>query len=349
MENSLDRIAPGGRSIGEIVLAPLVAMGVSPTVVDIGARNGIHLLPAAYNKNSTLVGFEANPVEYEKLINNTTDSRKAGLETPAFKKAEYHNYAAWDSETDRNFYVTVGAGACTMMGETLPAVAGRMYLGYPSSDPRSRKSFREVHGEVRKVIPMHTKRLDDMLGADRVVDLLKIDVEGAELRVMKGAEGLFDNQNVLFVYTEFVALPYYADHPVFGDQHAFLRDKGLRLMDIELGHAYYRRENGAIPIMGDRPMLHAGDACFALDPDLHGLSAEKRQRLAAISFAFGFNSFAVSLLREAKLNSAEDIALIEKTLAQVPLFRRLKTAWNNFPARAKAGLRGLGIRNASTQ
>ena len=348
MENSLDRIAMGGRSIGDIVMAPLVAMGVSPTVVDIGARNGMFLLPANYNKFSTLVGFEANPAEYEKLVNGTTDAGKAGLIWPSFKSAEYHNYAAWDCETDRDFYVTVGTGACTMMGETLPEVAGRMYLGYPDSDPRSRKSFREVHGEVKKVIPMHTKRLDDMLGADRVVDLLKIDVEGAELRVMKGAEKIFDNQNVLFVYTEFVALAYYADHPVLGDQHAFLRDKGLRLLDIELGHAYYRRENGAIPMMGDRPMLHAGDACFAIDPDLHGLSAEKRQRLAAISFAFGFNSFAISLLREAKLNTPDDIALIEKTLAQVPLLRRLKTSWNEFPQTAKKMLRGIGVRNAST-
>ena len=185
--------------------------------------------------------------------------------------------------------------------------------------------------------------------AERTIDLLKIDVEGAEMRVMRGAEKLFDAHNVLFVYTEFVAQPYYAEHPVLGDQHSFLRDKGVRLLDIELGHAYYRREHDSIPLIGDRLLLNAGDACFALDPDRNAMSREKRQRLAAVSFAFGFNSFAVSLLREAKFNTPDEIALIEKALAQVPLLRRLKMAWNEFPGKAKKMLRGVGVRNASTQ
>ncbi len=295
------------------------------------------------------MGFEPNPSEYEKLIDNNTDAGKAGLSEPTFKKREYHNCALWDSVTQRNFYVTVGTGASTMMGETVPEIASRMYMWYPASDPRSGRSFRDVHGAVKEIIPMSCRPLDDLISPNTVVDLLKVDVEGAEMRVFKGGEGLFDAQNILFVYTEFVAQPYYAEHPVLGDQHSFLRDKGMRLLDIELGHAYYRREQDTIPLMGDRPLLNAGDACFALDPDRNALSPEKRQRLAAIALGFGFNSFALSLLREARLCSDSDIAVIEEALARVPLFRRMKTAWNNFPQRSKKYLRSLGIRNESTQ
>lgn len=348
MKNSLDRLVSDGRTIAQVVLAPLLQAGVAPAVVDVGARNGMLLLPGSYTRHSTMIGFEPNPEEYQKLVQDNTDAKLAGFAGPRFAKTEYHNYALWDSETERNFYITKGTGACTMMGETKAEIAGRMYLCYPDSDPRSGGSFRDLHGEIKKIIPMPCKRLDDLISADRTIDLLKVDVEGAEMRVLNGAKKLFDAQNILFIYTEWVALPFYSEHPVFGDQHAFLRDQGMRLLDIEFSQAHYRRENGNIPLMGDRPLLRAGDACFALDPDLHDLSPQKRQRLAAISFSFGFNSFAVSLLREARLLDNRDIAKIEDALADIPLFRRLKTGWNRFPDRMKTGLRFLGVRGGFT-
>ena len=114
MQNSLDRRVFDGRSIADIVMAPLAAMGISPTVVDVGARNGMHLLPQAYARHSVFVGFEPNPSEYEKLVNDTTDAKKAGLSGPKFKQSEFFNCALWDSVAERNFFVTVGTGACTI-------------------------------------------------------------------------------------------------------------------------------------------------------------------------------------------------------------------------------------------
>jgi len=188
-----------------------------------------------------------------------------------------------------------------------------------------------VHGAVRETVPMRCQRLDALLEPDRTVDFLKLDVEGAELRVMQGAEKLFKAKRVLFVYTEFVMLPFYAEHPLFGDQQAFLRDHGLRLIDLELNHLRYTRDVTPIGDWADRRLLHAGDACFVLDPDLNELTAIERQRLAAISLALGFSSFGIGLLREAGLTPAGDVDAIERALTQVPLPRLLRRTWNEVP------------------
>ena len=63
-----------GQTIGDIVFAPLDAKGIEPVVVDLGARNGMMLLPASYARRARLIGFEPNPEEAKKLITKTTDS-----------------------------------------------------------------------------------------------------------------------------------------------------------------------------------------------------------------------------------------------------------------------------------
>ena len=66
--SAFDFNVPDGRSVGEIVLAPLVRSSIELLTIDIGARNGMQLLPTYHSDNSTLIGFEPNPVEYEKRI-----------------------------------------------------------------------------------------------------------------------------------------------------------------------------------------------------------------------------------------------------------------------------------------
>ncbi|CAE7679795.1 POLD1 [Symbiodinium pilosum] len=74
---------------------------------------------------------------------------------------------------------------------------------------------------------METRRLDDLLPQipGRGVDYLKIDVQGFELSVLKGAEQAL--KDVLVVHTEVEFVDMYEHQPLFADVDSFLRGQGF--------------------------------------------------------------------------------------------------------------------------
>jgi hypothetical protein len=232
------------------------------------------------------------------------------------------------------------------MGPTT-SVARNIYYRHASTDPRRRRSLHDAQTEVIDTVRMQCDRLDALLGAGEIVDFLKIDVEGAELRVLQGAESLLRDQRVLFIRAEFQLVPYYDEHPLLCDQHRFLADRGFRLLDVELAHPRYRRGPTDLPDRSDRGLLLAGDALYSLDPDRLELAPMTRQRIAAIALAFGLTGYALSLMQEARLLSPADIAALETALAAPPArrFRRkLLDAWVAFPYRVRDALLSLRSR-----
>ena len=274
----------GGGTIGDIVCAPLDQKGVEFTVIDLGARNGIYHVPGSYSGRAKLIGFEPNPKEFKKLTAGATDMHKTGLAPPPFRHTEYHPYAVWRANERRRFYVTAIAGACTLMGESLPAVTEKMYLDWAGKRKLSFADITKVVGTEQ----IDCVALDDVLADDLVVDFLKLDVEGAEFACLEGARRLLESRRVLFIYSEFVTLPYYPVHDVLGAQHVFLNERGYRLIDLEMRHPTYRRGNHAIPETADRRLIHAGDAIYVLDPDRVDMDAVTRGAKRELSLTWTF-------------------------------------------------------------
>lgn len=333
----LDRRCADGRLLADVVMAPLDNRDISPVVVDIGARNGMFLLPKGYAGRSTLIGFEPNPEEYQKLLRRQTDAQESlvnlGRELPQFRSERYFDAAVWDEEETRKLYITRGAGACTMMGEVRPWMREAYYI-YPEGDSRRTKSFYDLHAEVLRTVDIPCKRLDDLLSAEPLVDFLKIDAEGAEMHILRGSERLLSRQSVLFIVSEFQLAPYYENHGLFCDQHRWLADRGFRLIGLDFNHPRYRRGPDDLPDASSRGLLIAGDAYFMLDPDAASLEPIVRHRLGAIALAFGFASLGLGLLREAGLLSASDLDAIDAALRQPPARsrrRRLLDAWVAIP------------------
>ncbi|MDX2227614.1 MAG: FkbM family methyltransferase [Verrucomicrobiae bacterium] len=331
-------VLPDGRTVGDVVLQPLLREHLRPLVVDVGARNGMQMLPSGYAQNARLIGFEPNPEEHRKLVSKTTDAHKINAPIPVYQNEVYHPYALWDSAGTHQFHITTGPGACTLMGPTITEVTEHMYMDYP--DSRREKSFEQLHTKVKESIQVPCCKLDDILGSDEVCDFLKLDVEGAELRCLRGAERTLSEKRILFIYTEFVALPFYAEHCTLGDLHVFLAGKKYRLLDMDRGHQSYRREARDLPESADRRLLHAGDAFFCLDPDTNTLSPRDKQRMAALCLIFEFNSFALSLLREAGLTGADDLNRIEQVISSTYTVNRLKKIWAQLPTTIARILRG---------
>lgn len=106
-----------------------------------------------------------------------------------------------------------------------------------------------------------TEKLDVALRnagfADRNVGLLKLDVQGAELLVLKGAPETLSRTAV--VYTEVEFAPLYKNQPLFHDIDALLRASGFELIDFPLLKRY-RQSNSSGHISEDR--LLWGDALY---------------------------------------------------------------------------------------
>ncbi len=330
--NILEHKLQTGQTVADAILQPVLGSNGLARVVDVGARNGMFRLPAAYTRHCELVGFEPNPDEFRKLKQGTTDAECFGIHEPEFAEKRYFDCALWEDEVERALYVTNGPGATTLMGQASPEVTGRMYQSYAKTDPRLGRSFHDLHVSVIKTVNVACNKLDNLLPDDEIIDFLKIDAEGAELRILKGAEKIISARLPLFIYTEFVAFPYYQEHPVLGDLQVFLCDHGYRLIGLELGHAGYTRNPLHLGLATDKSLLHAGDAIFMLDPD-QDIGAERCQRLAAIAMAFDFNSLALSLLVETGLTPRETVAEIEAALRRTRWTRRLRREWDKFPVR----------------
>lgn len=95
--------------------------------------------------------------------------------------------------------------------------------------PPNTRLLREFQNLAELTVPVRqhrvkTRRLDDIpeIGA---CDLLKIDVQGAELDVFKNGEKILDG--VAVVHTEVEFVPLYTGQALFADVDLFLRSRGL--------------------------------------------------------------------------------------------------------------------------
>lgn len=64
------------------------------------------------------------------------------------------------------------------------------------------------------------------------IDILKLDIQGGELRALKGAGNALRSRSIRLIYSEVFFLPFYTGQPLFGDQLAFLAQLGYVLHGI---------------------------------------------------------------------------------------------------------------------
>jgi FkbM family methyltransferase len=153
----------------------LLALAQNPgTVVEVGANMGIHTIPLAqalHTQGRRLVAFEPQPVVFQQLCANLTLN---GL----------MNVTAWPY-------------AC---GEKTGVVSFAQpdYLKVGNFGGVSMSSSAPVAGAVSVQVPC--VKLDDMLRHERV-GLLKVDVEGFELKVLKGGSATLQQSRPL-LYVE---------------------------------------------------------------------------------------------------------------------------------------------------
>jgi len=86
---------------------------------------------------------------------------------------------------------------------------------------------------LREKVVVKTMRLDDIFATNSYseeIDLLKIDVQGAEMLVLRGAEAVLPR--VRHVYVEVAFREVYRDGCTFNDVYNFLTGRGFQLLEV---------------------------------------------------------------------------------------------------------------------
>ena len=178
-------------------LAPFLA-GAGVVAVDVGARGGLidDLGPAAFAVD--MIGFEPEAEAHAALA-------RAKNGTGPWRSLAVHPCALSDRDGEGSLHVTTDPQSSSLL-EPDPAFLGRFAADAPFT--------------VARTETVETRRLDTVL-ADHdgpPPSFLKIDVEGAELAVLAGAEKTL--ADVQAVKIEWSLLPFRKGQPVFGDLDA---------------------------------------------------------------------------------------------------------------------------------
>ena len=136
------------------------------TLIDVGANIGLTSIPLAKARNVTCHAFEPDPTNHRLLVRNIGANGADGLVT-AYPLAAMDRDGAFELERSRD-----------NMGDHRIRVSGA-----------AAGAFGE---QARQVVKVEARRLDSVLAGKTLASpvLLKVDVQGAEARVLRGAAGI---------------------------------------------------------------------------------------------------------------------------------------------------------------
>lgn len=163
-------------------------------------------------------------------------------------------------------------------------------------DPRTTAFFARLNAPttVEQKVPVKTCRLDDLEDVPPF-DLLKIDVQGAEIMVYDGAREKLNS--ALAVITEVAFVPLYEGQPLLDAQMAALRAAGMDFHKFMFLKGFSLRGglNSGLDKSGHANQLPDGDAVFLRSlrfPETIGTEALKHMAILADSV---FHSFDVAV------------------------------------------------------
>jgi FkbM family methyltransferase len=192
-------------------------------VFDVGANVGqtaraaLAAFPAAH-----VYSFEPHPTVFTELKVNIRD-----------KRATLNNVAFGAETGEVTLYEFGNEGSASLRNSLVPDARSTVQFGY-----------------ISKPINVRCTTIDQFCGDQRIarIDVLKIDVEGFELSVLKGARGMLDRGQIGFIYLE------------YNDLHPAPNASGGSLLEL----SGYLREFGYRYIANYTDFLSQGDSFFVV-------------------------------------------------------------------------------------
>jgi FkbM family methyltransferase len=186
--------------------------------IDIGARGDIVSPWKELEGATSIIGFEPDAIEAKRL-NDT------------FKNRKYFGIALWSNKTTRKVCINEWESTSSMYE--------------PNSGNIS--NFEPQHWTGRKpksALDVECDTLDAILAGNEIIpDFIKIDTQGAELEILRGAEELLKKYNPL-VTCETWCYEVYKGAPMMHEVIAYMDGLGYQIFDMEIAAAW-RHKNKA--------------------------------------------------------------------------------------------------------
>ncbi len=276
--------------------------GRALVLVDAGARGELDPPWAGLGPEVlTVVGFEPDAEECRRLQDAAPPGRR------------YLPVALWSHDAEVQVHV-----AATPSCSSVHPPNERLLRRY--ADPHVRPR------DTAAVERYPARPLDAVLDEQDVrADVLKVDVQGAEAEILRGAaRALRETIDVAIVETWTVEV-----HRGQGRTHdvlALAADAGLSLFDVGIAAAWERRSADGLDLVGKRQVVGL-DLLLIRDPADWPADADpvRRAKAAAVAEAFGFPDVALELLpSEGPLREAVLAGAAERRAARDSRWRRVR-------------------------
>ncbi len=205
------------------------------TILDIGARGGLHPRWEKISNFINLIGFEPDKKECERLNNLKWKNN-----------TRFFPIALGEKHEDSFLYVCESPGCISILEPDDKFVDDFFYGNY----------LKVIGKEKLVVQPL----LDICLKESIEPDFIKIDTQGTELSILKGAGKLLESVKLIELEIEFN--PIYKNQPLFSDVDQYLRKQGYELLGLR--RSFWRRKipNNFRNISAKGGQIIHGDALF---------------------------------------------------------------------------------------
>lgn len=118
-------------------------------------------------------------------------------------------------------------GSCNLFTNLSPATNSILC-------PQKTNTFIDDHTINKGVIQVDANTLDTFCSENKIkaIDILKLDVQGAELKVLKGAVNLLKQKSINLIYCEIWFLSTYVEQPLYHEIATYLESFGYFLFAL---------------------------------------------------------------------------------------------------------------------
>lgn len=251
--------------------------------VDVGARGGIHSVVEPLAKHTSVLAFEPDCDECEKV-----QKKAENLNVWANLKAEPKGL--YDNKGKQKLYLTYKATNSSL----LPG-------NYPFLSRYNMIMFDQIGHTI-----VDTIRLDSILFEEKNIcnywgELIKLDTQGTEFEILQGAIKTLTERTVAIV-CEVAFAEVYQNQKFFSDIELFLRQHGFSFYGFISSVLRSRKQIDKLREIGRERYIYA-DAVFFKDPLPGGVievNLTNRQTVALITSAilFEYFDFAIELSQQ---------------------------------------------------